>query len=173
MKRLDTWLTIAIAAAAVVQSVFAGFLWWLQRELSQELRHAFVAVALEAHPNLTRRIAVRFENASSSGVLLRYLNLVASAKGRTSNAMKLDYRMSIPGHGSREVDITDEIYNAAHHVDEGDPAWTTGESITVSFELEPHYTTILRKKRKGPCVTYKLEFAGGVIKSCSIEEDED
>jgi hypothetical protein len=173
MKKLDTWLTVAIAGAAVAQAFFAGFLWWLQRELSQESRHAFVAVALEAHPNLNRRVGVRFENASSSGVLLRYLNLVASAKGRTSDAIKLDYRMSIAGHGSRGVDITDEIYDAAHNVDEGDPSWKSGESVTVLFELEPHYTTILQKKRKGPCVTYKLEFAGGGIKSCNIEEDED
>lgn len=173
MKTLDTWSTLVIAIAAVAQAVFALFLWWLQHELSQERRHAFVAVVLDANPSLSQRVGVRFENASSSGVLLRYMNLVASAKGRTADATKLDFRMSIPGHGSRAEDITDEIYKAARSVDAANPAWKTGASLTVTVELEPHYTTIVQKKRKGPSVFYKLEFAGGLIQSCRIEEDED
>ena len=173
MKNLDTWLTVAIAGAGVAQAIFAGFLWSLQRELSKERRHAFVAVVLHVNPSLSQRVAVRFENASGSGVLFRYLTLVASAKGRTADAMKLDFRMSIAGHGSREEDVTDEIYKAARSVDEADLAWTSGETLTVSVELEPHYTTIAREKRKGPRVVYELEFAGRVIKSCNIEEDED
>jgi len=173
MTTLDTWLTVAIAGAGVAQAVFAGFLWKLQDELSQERRRAFVAVALESHLNLSPRIAVRFENASSSGVLLRHLNLVASAKGRTADAMKLDFRFAISPHGSRIEDITDEIHKAAHSVDPGDIAWTSGEKHTVSIELEPHYTTIVEKKRYGPRVVYKLEFSGGTIQSCNIEEDDD
>jgi len=173
MKNLNTWLTIAITAAAIAQAVFACFLWLLQRELSQDRRRAFVSVVLHANPNLSPRVAVRFENASSSGVLFRYLTLAASAKGRKADTVKLDFRMSIPGHGSREEDITDAIYEAARSVDAADPAWSSAQVLTVSIELEPHYTTIVQNKRKGPRVIYKLEFANGGIKSCNIEDDED
>jgi hypothetical protein len=89
MKNLNTWLTIAITAAAIAQAVFACFLWLLQRELSQDRRRAFVAVVLHANPNLSPRVAVRFENASSSGVLFRYLTLAASAKGRKAHVKKI------------------------------------------------------------------------------------
>lgn len=173
MSKLDTGLTIAIAAATAVQSVFAALLWRLQNVLDQERRQAFVAVVLHTNPNVNPRVVAYFENASSSGVLFRYLTLVARAKGRSTDPIRLDFRMSIPGYGSRDEDITEAIYKIARAVDDADPTWRGGGALTVSVDIEPHYTTIVREKRKGPRVVYKLEFSNGALKFCDIDEDED
>jgi hypothetical protein len=81
--------------------------------------------------------------------------------------------LSIPAYDFRERDITNEIFEAARNVDEGDPAWSSGEPLTVDFEIRPHYTKVGDMKVKGRHVTYRVEFRNRNLESTTVLEEEE
>jgi hypothetical protein len=169
VPELSTWLTIGITAAAIVQAIFAGLLWRLQQIVRSEGRRTMVAVALDyVHPGMAE---VRFENASHSGVLLRYLELIPRSQGRIGQAVKLDYRMTIPDYEFRSRNVTADLMRIAHNVDPADPVWTSGGRRTIFFQLRPHYTAIGYNKKQGEFVTYLVELENRTITSITVEND--
>lgn len=171
MDSLTTYLTIAIAAGAVAQALFAGAFFYLQWSNDRERKRTHVAVALDLIGSPTQAF-LRFENASPSGVLLKQVLMVAKGYGRTADDVRKDFRFSIPEYGSRQVPFTNEIFAAAQSIDNAHPAWKSDSEVFTAFiTLTPSYRTIHRKDRKGKSVTYQVNFRGQRLHSVAVKED--
>jgi hypothetical protein len=171
MVSLTTALTIAIAAGAIAQALFAGGLLWIQFAQDRERKRSQVAVALDLKGSPTRAF-LRFENASPSGVLLKHVLMVANGYGRTADPVKKDFRFSISEYASREVQFTNEIFAAAKSIDDAHAAWKSDNAPFTAFvTLTPSYRTIHRKDRKGESVTYRMDFIGQSLQSATVKED--
>src|SRR5713226_8279855 len=139
LHRID-WPTTVIAAAAVAQAVFAGFLWKLQRTLEKNRIRTSVSAVLESRrpdPQGTQQPWIRVENSSGVGIKVNRLLVVISAEAGQSKTLTMDMRRSIPPWGSRDSLIHDDFLKVASEVYSA--TGKTGTNPTVHVILRPYY----------------------------------
>jgi hypothetical protein len=160
------YLTIAIAAAAVVQAFYAAKLFQFQRKLESDRTRTSVGATFELRrpdPSKPQQAWIRIDNSSAVGIEHERLELFLIAKGRGVGPDFLDLRMSVAPWSSREIEITDEFEARAMKIDTGDLSWNSGPH-SVDVMLKPHYAAD-NGRSMGSSSFYRVEFSAQNLQS--------
>ncbi|HEV2115384.1 MAG TPA: hypothetical protein VGR48_05125 [Terriglobales bacterium] len=165
-------MTVAIAAAAVVQAAFAALLWRLQSSIEYERKKTSVSVSFELRrpdPAKPQQAWLHIENASGTGIYLTRLTCTMKSKsGNRHGPVDIDLRMSIPPWGSREKEITATFLAEAMKTDSSDAA--TAGARTVDTIFRPHYIAE-KTELAGRTSVYQIEFSGHNIQRAVLTNE--
>lgn len=168
-------LTVAIAAATIVQARVARRLWKLQKSIEETRKQTFLAMGFEikrtGHNNPPRQAFLRLENGSGIGITIDRVEVTAKYVQQTGSTEKLILHSVLGPYASREIEVSEKIKQAAMNADQNNPAWNSS-AHSVKLRLVPYYRAEGKEQTGHPLVC-SINFSAQHFESAEYLRDDE